>query len=160
LGFQTRPYLPGEERRTIVINAAVIPRDLVLKVGFDEQVIYGYDEVDFTTRAVAAGAHIREHRSLYTRHLHSPRGREQRRRQVHAARLYVTFKRYWWTDRRRGRALWFALIASAHLAGASVKAGGVRGVIETWRILWDAGTRTARWHRRSRAIPALGMREQ
>lgn len=55
LGFQNRKYKDGEALNTIVINSTVFPARLFREELFDEQLIYGYEEVDMATRAVRRG---------------------------------------------------------------------------------------------------------
>jgi glycosyltransferase involved in cell wall biosynthesis len=122
LGFQNRVYAADEPRQTVVMNAAVFPLHIVREIKFDEQLVYGYDEVDFTTRAVAAGARIIEDRQLMNLHHSAPSGRVDYEYQADAARLYVTFKRLWWTNRQPIRSVAFAATASAHLVAVAAAA--------------------------------------
>ncbi len=102
LGFQARPYADGEPLTSIVINATLLPRALVERLGFDPQLVYGYDEVDLASRAVRAGCAIVPCPQAVNDHRPSPRGREGYSAVLNASRLYVTFKRYAFTERRLG----------------------------------------------------------
>lgn len=141
LGFQSRPYRAGQPLRTVVINAALFPRQLLDEVSFDAGLRYGFDEVDFTTQAVARGYSILPCFEAVNEHLPSPSGREDYAEAAIAARLYVTLKRRSLTEGSPLRA-WLGFgLASAHVTLASVR-----------RLGLAAGTRTARqaigtaWH--------------
>ncbi len=59
LGFQSVPYRPGARPRTIVMNSTLAPRALFQRgASFDENLVYGYDEVDLASQAVALGFDI------------------------------------------------------------------------------------------------------
>jgi glycosyltransferase involved in cell wall biosynthesis len=133
LGFQQLGYNEGDERRTVVINATVFPATLFNELTFDERIAYGYDEVDLTTRAVAAGWRIASLPEAVNQHNHSERSREGYSGVQDATRMYVTFKRYRRTDRRPLRALTYSLVAPLHLFAASLKRAGVRGIPEAAR---------------------------
>jgi GT2 family glycosyltransferase len=135
LGHQRRPYHPGEPRRTVVMNAAVFPTSLFDVVRFDEQLVYGYDEVDLTTRAVAAGYAIAFDPEAVNVHTPSPVNRALYARHVEASRLYVTFKRYGRTEGSGAKAAAFAVLAPLHLLGSQVRAGGARGLPATAQTL-------------------------
>lgn len=127
LGFQERPYRDGEPMNTVVINATVFPLALFGRTGFDELLRYGYDEVDLTTRAAAMGFAIIAQDDAVNDHFPSETNRDEYRAVVDASRLYVTYKRYVVTDRRRWAALAFVAVAPLHLIAASVKARGIAG---------------------------------
>jgi len=115
LGFQRLAYRGDDALHTVVINSALFPAGLFERVRFDEQLVYGCDEVDFTTRACAAGYRIVLRRDAVNAHFPSSVNRDFYDRFRHASRLYVTFKRYWSTERRPLRALAFAALAPLHL---------------------------------------------
>lgn len=128
LGFQQLGYRDGDERKTVVINATVFPASLFEELEFDDRIVYGYDEVDLTTRAVAAGWRITSLPEAINEHNHSERSRAGYSEVQDATRLYVTFKRYRRTDRRPLRAVTYSLVAPLHLFAASLKRAGVRGI--------------------------------
>lgn len=139
LGFQSRPYKPGEPLRTLVINAALFPRSLFELVRFDPSLRYCYDEVDIATRAVAKGFAIVPCFDAANLHFPSPIGREQYRRNASAARLYVTLKRRRWTERAPLRAWAGFAIAGGHVCLAAIrKLGLVKGLAEAGRTLTQA----------------------
>jgi len=149
LGFQHRPYRPGEAMATIVINSTLFPTRLFREIRFDPRLVYGYDEVDLTTRAVARGYEIVSCPAAVNEHHPSPANRDYYRPYVDASRLYVTFKRYGRTEHRRLRAAAFLVAAPLHLAAARVKAdgpGGLRPAARSLRLAagYALGTRSAR----------------
>lgn len=143
LGHQKRPYSPGDVLRTVVINGTVFPQRVFDQVRFDPQLVYGYDEVDFTTRAVAAGFVIHPCFEAYNVHRPSPNGRTYYQQHVEASRIYVTRKRIFETDGKRLRARMFMAAAGAHAFTYAVRTRGPAGVPEARRTL-----RLARryWH--------------
>lgn len=122
LGYQRRPYRPGEPIKTVVINSALFPRELFRMVRFDEQLVYGYDEVDLTSRAVSAGYSIMSVSDAANRHHPSPINRDYYRPRQEAARLYVTAKRRLVTERAPIRAGGFLAVAIPHVALSAMKA--------------------------------------
>src|SRR5262249_21178732 len=113
LGFQSRHYAPGAPMYTISMIATVFPRALFDRVRFDEQLVSGYEESDLATRAVAAGMTIVPCLEACVYHRPSEAARAAARVDYHsfaeASRLYATFKRYYWTERRLARAAAFAV---------------------------------------------------
>jgi glycosyltransferase involved in cell wall biosynthesis len=138
LGFQSRPYRPGERLRTVVINATLFPREVFERVRFDPSLAYGFDEVDFTTRACAAGFEIVTCFEAANFHNPSPSGRDGYNGLASASRLYVTFKRRRWTERSRLRAWVGAAVAGGHVYLAAVKRRGLSGLGEASRTIGQA----------------------
>lgn len=126
LGFQSRPYRAGEPLHTVVINAALFPRALFDRVRFDPSLIYGLDEVDFTSQAVAAGFEIVPCFEVSNFHFPSELGREHYDEAATAARLYVTLKRRRFTEDASLRAWFGFLVSAAHVEFASVRRLGPR----------------------------------
>jgi glycosyltransferase involved in cell wall biosynthesis len=138
LGFQSRPYRPGEALHTVVINAALFPRRIFDRLQFDTNLKYGFDEVDITTQAVALGYEIVPCFDAVNYHYPSTIGRDDYGRLASASRLYVTFKRRRWTEGSRLRGwLGFAL-AAGHLYAASVKRSGIAGIAEARQTVAQA----------------------
>jgi GT2 family glycosyltransferase len=135
LGFQSRPYRPGEPLRTIVINGTVFPRRVFDRVRFDPQLVYGYDEVDFTTRAVQAGYRIEPCFDAVNAHFPSPVNRDYYAPHIDASRLYVTAKRRARTEGRPLAALGFLAVASAHVLASAVRRQGLAGSRAAGRTL-------------------------
>lgn len=138
LGFQNRSYSDGDSIRSVVINAALFPRRLFGEVRFDENLIYGCDEIDLTTRAVAKGYRIVSCPEAINHHFPSPVNRDYYGTHANASRIYVTFKRYRWTERRPGKALLFLAAATIHLCVSMAKEHGLAGVRVTPGILAEA----------------------
>lgn len=138
LGFQSRPYREGEDLHTVVINASLFPRGVFEEIGFDPSLSYGYDEVDLTTRAVAAGFRIVPCFEAANVHTPAESGRGGYSSSANASRLYVTLKRRRWTERSRVRAWSGFCFAGAHLFLASVKRRGIAGVGEARQTIAQA----------------------
>jgi GT2 family glycosyltransferase len=135
LGFQARPYRPAEAMHSIVINATVFPSELFDRLTFDEQLRYGYEEVDLASRAVVAGWVIAPCPEARNDHRPSAASRADYERFVTASRLYATFKRYLWTERRRLRATAFAVVAPLHVLAAAARTRDPRRVLMGARSL-------------------------
>lgn len=135
LGYQNRPYSLEAPMNTAVINATLFPRALFDAVRFDEQLVYGCDEVDLITRARQAGYSVRLNPEAVNFHHHTDTGRDYYQPYYEASRLYVTLKRYMKTERSPLKGLLFALVAPAHLLAHNMRHGGVRGASEWFRSL-------------------------
>lgn len=130
LGFQRAPYGAGAKLNTIVINSTLFPNSLFDKVQFDEQLVYGYDEVDIASRAVALGYRIVLCESAINQHFPSAINRDLYRSFVDASRLYVTYRRYRETDRKPLKSMVFLGAATAHLFAVRAKRNGLSGIRE------------------------------
>ena len=128
LGFQNRAYATGSTLKTIVINSAVFPMGLFSRVLFDEQLIYGSDEVDLAVRAMQAGFVLRLCPEAVNFHFPSAVNRDFYRPYTDASRLYVTFKRYFFVEKRLVRAFLYAALGPAHLLAGRINAEGIRGI--------------------------------
>jgi glycosyltransferase involved in cell wall biosynthesis len=128
LGFQNRRYKPGESLRTVVINATLFPRQLFDRVRFDPLLMYGYDEVDLTTQAVALGFVISRCVNAVNYHHPSPVSRSDYAPFTDASRLYVTLKRRKFTQRSPARA-WFAFaVGVCHAYLTAIRHDGIGGI--------------------------------
>jgi GT2 family glycosyltransferase len=152
LGFQARPYAGDDGLRSIVVNAALFPIRIFEHIRFDPQLVYGYEEVDFASRAAAAGYVIVHCPEAINEHRPSLAAREDHARHVDASRLHVTLRRYALTDRAPLRAAAFALVAPIHVLAADVKRLGPRGVYTaaatlrlTIVMLWRARKAQRQW---------------
>ena len=157
LGFQARPYAAGERMTSIVINATVFPRSLFAAHRFDDQIRYGYEEVDLASRAAFSGFRIVSCPQAVNDHRPSPRSRADYDSVLVASRLFVTFKRYALTEHRYGRAAAFAMLAPLHAIGAAGKARGLRGAWDAVRAIWRACT-YLRAHRAETSSPIKSPR--
>ena len=128
LGFQSRPYKVTESITSIVINACLFPRSLFDRYLFDERIRYGYEEVDLASRAARAGYTIVSCPEAVNDHSPSPISRAGRETVTTASRLFVTFKRYAFTDRRYTLAAVYLLIGPAHAIGAATRRRGIAGL--------------------------------
>lgn len=127
LGFQKKAYVDSTILRTIVINSTVFPMTLFQTIKFDEQLVYGYDEVDIATRASYSGFQIELCTTAINHHYPSEINRDFYQLYVNASRLYVTFKRYLYSEGRPIKAVVYAFIASSHLLASSFIHQGVVG---------------------------------
>ncbi len=140
LGFQKIPYQKGDLMQTVVINSAVFPSKIFQKVLFDEKLVYGCDEVDFTTRAVKEGCRIILCPEAINLHFPSDINRDFYKPYHEASRIYVTFKRYFSTENNSLKALFYLGIASAHTAMYTLKKEGLRGIVKaisTFRTIYS-----------------------
>ncbi|RUS45265.1 glycosyltransferase family 2 protein [Cohnella sp. AR92] len=132
LGFQSRAYRQGEPLRTIVINSTVFPIQLFGDLKFDEKLIYGYEEVDIATRAASWGYPILLAPGAVNDHYPSIVNRDYYEPYVEASRLYATFKRYRFTERRRMKAISFLAAASLHVLLHGIKE---KKLEQAWRTI-------------------------
>jgi GT2 family glycosyltransferase len=128
LGYQERAYRSNEPLNTVVINATVFPTALFRVAGFDTNLVYGCDEVDLTTRAVHLGYAIVLCSDAINDHFPSPVNRDYYQQRLNSSRLYVTFKRYAFTQRAYLKALCYAIVAPLHLAVSLSKRNGLSGL--------------------------------
>jgi GT2 family glycosyltransferase len=140
LGFQKREYRPGEPVQTVVINACVFPRVLFDDVRFDPQLVYGYDEVDVTSQAVARGYRIVPAYDVVNHHFPSQVNREYYRPHTEASRLYVTAKRRGETEGRPWAARAYLVVASLHVLVSATRRDRLRGPSSGLRTLRLAQT--------------------
>ena len=140
LGFQRRKYQAGDALNTIVINSALIPVDIARQIGFDELLVYGFEEVDFAVRARAENIRIEFCPELRNLHFPSHINRDFYSPFTDASRIYVTFKRYCLLEKNRFKAGLFWAVASVHLLAANVKRLGFRGMGATWKSLRRANS--------------------
>lgn len=155
LGFQAKRYAGEEGLRSICVNASIFPQCVFDEIQFDPQLVYGYEEVDFASRAAAAGWVIVQCPEAINDHRPSSRGRSDHDRYVEASRLHVTLRRYAMTERAPLRALAFAIVAPIHLVAADVKRLGLPGLRRSVATLVLAATMLwrARSRRRRSALP-------
>ncbi len=129
LGYQAIDYQEGDTYETVVINATIFPKALFSETLFDENLVYGYEEMDFASRAVLLhGHHIAFRPALVNAHFPSPTNRDFYAPFIEASRIYVTFKRYFWVERHRAKALGFLVLAYAHILAHDVRRKGPLGV--------------------------------
>jgi glycosyltransferase involved in cell wall biosynthesis len=128
LGYQALDYPPGAVHETVVINATVFPKTLFSSTVFDENLVYGCEEMDFASRAVLLHGHRIVFRpALANAHFPSPTNRDFYAPFAEASRIYVTFKRYFWVERRHAKAVVFLLLAYAHILAHTLRRRGFAG---------------------------------
>ncbi|MCI1773929.1 MAG: glycosyltransferase [Paenibacillus lautus] len=134
LGYQRKPY-KNENLMTVVINSTVFPMTLFNIIKFDEHLIYGYDEVDLTTRAIKCGYKIILCEEASNNHYPSNQNRDYYLPVQEASRIYVTFKRYCKTENSTIKAYLFFLIASCHVVVSKLKSNGLAGFKDAFNTL-------------------------
>ncbi len=141
MGHQALNYTAGEARETIVINATLFPRDVFAHLQFDENLVYGCDEVDFAMRAVCLhGFRIALAPLAVNHHFPSAVNRDYYAPFVEASRIYVTYKRYRWIERSRLKAACYLALAYTHVLLHGLKTRGLGGftfLASTWRTSRD-----------------------
>ncbi|TFE22643.1 glycosyltransferase family 2 protein [Cohnella luojiensis] len=135
LGFQSRPYKDEEPLKTIVINSTVFPITLFKEILFDEQLIYGYEEVDIATRAVQKGYSILLSKETINYHYPSEINRDFYKSYITTSRIYATFKRYLFTERKWFKALSFFIVALIHTILHGIKVEGSKGFLSSLRTI-------------------------
>lgn len=129
LGFQALDYAPDETLYSIVINATVFPASLFRALRFDPSLVYGYEEIDITARAVLRhGFSVRLAPAAANLHFPSAVNREFYAPFTEASRIYVTFKKYYFLERRHGKAVLFLLAASLHNLAHNLRHRGAAGL--------------------------------
>ncbi|WP_215842240.1 hypothetical protein HHS34_003985 [Acidithiobacillus montserratensis] len=111
------------------IQAAVFPVCLFSKINFDENIYFGYEDADFCNRAISLGYELSCVSSMLA--INKLPGQsslaedDEKHRsldlQIEAARLYVTFKKYFCIERRSLKSVFFLIIFSFHLMAHMVK---------------------------------------
>ncbi|RXZ81480.1 glycosyltransferase family 2 protein [Paenibacillaceae bacterium] len=135
LGYQRKVYRPADKMKTIVINSTVFPAGLFTKMQFDDQLRYGYDEVDLTTRAVEQGYQIRLCEAAINDHFPSEVNRDYYKTVIEASRIFVTFKRYFFSERRKLKGLVFFALAVMHAGAHALFRQGRRGPAQFWQTM-------------------------
>jgi glycosyltransferase involved in cell wall biosynthesis len=132
----------ADDCHAIVINATLFPRDLFrrhinsagepFEVRFDEALRYGYEEADIAGQAESCGYRIQLKSDLFNDHFPSSVNRSEYSRFVEASRLYSTYKRYRWLQKKPGKSAVFALLAPAHLTLSAAKTCRPDNVRRAW----------------------------
>lgn len=113
-----------KEYLTIHINSNLLPRAVFRQISFDENLLYGYDEMDICAQALAAGYRIEYRPALANRHvppLKDKAARAQEQSQAEGARFYTSVKRLWVLQRRPLRAIAYIVLAPLHRTAFDVK---------------------------------------
>ncbi len=152
LGFSQKPYMPGMAYRTANQQCFMLSRKLAWEMPYDEIIeAYGYEEMDFAYRAAAAGFEIRCLSNAAHIHL-APNADQPVRLEKDACRLYVTYKRLAYVDRKPLKSILFLALALPHHIAASVRRSGWRGIGEAFAHFRLAG-RMLREYRKTLAGP-------
>jgi GT2 family glycosyltransferase len=130
LGFSTKLYAPGDPYVTANSHCFILSKSVTDSMAYDENIeAYGYEEVDFAYRIVASGFSI--HCIAECKNIHlDPVLAEKSRPEKNASRLYVTFKRYAYVDRRPLAAMGFLCLAIPHHLFGSIRRRGLRGLTQ------------------------------
>lgn len=150
LGFQNVPYARSAELNTIVINSTLFPKALFETTRFDENLVYGCDEVDIALRAMRLGYRIVHSDEAVNFHYPSPVNRSYYKPHLDVSRLYITFKRYAVYQRSYLKAATFAVLAPTHCLLAAIKRRGIAGIGDACRAI-AAAARLSRESLRRRA---------
>ncbi len=104
-------------RKNINLNCNVIPRKAFSAACFDENIGYGYEDMDLCSRLTSLGYTIRYEPSLTNTHLPPVKPqREQRKRftQANRARFYTSVKRYLLWEKSPLKLVAFVFYAPMH----------------------------------------------
>lgn len=129
LGHQTIPYKQDETLKTIVINSTIFPVALFKDLVFDEQLIYGYDEVDIASRAISLGYEIILMKEAINNHFPSAINRDYYSSFKEASRIYVTFKRYRIFEKKKAKSILFIVVSIIHLLFHELKKHQIKGIL-------------------------------
>ena len=151
LGHQKLPYGPNQPVNTVVINATLFPASLFREMLFDRRLIYGYDEVDIAAQARGAGYRILLVPHAINLHFPSPVNRDYYSAHTEAARIYVTFKRYAASQRRIAKGLGFLAVSFFHSIAFHIRARGLAGIPEAFKLHRAAWKNIALWVRENLA---------
>lgn len=151
LGFQALDYQDRDRLYSIVINATVFPAAVFRALKFDQSLVYGYEEIDFTARAVFRhGFEVRLAPDIANEHFPSETNRDFYAPFTEASRIYVTFKKYFFLERKRSKAVAFLAVATAHNLAFNLRHRGLGGFARFFRT---ASTSLTYLHRCARAVP-------
>ncbi len=123
LGHFGRP--PTGRYKNINLNCNLFPRAAFAYASFDEQIAYGYEDMDLCSCLLACGFRIRYDPTLVNAHLPPEKaGATQRRQSLdrERARFYTSVKRYLLWERAPMKLLLFLVAAPIHRAAHAIKA--------------------------------------
>lgn len=147
LGFSKRRYKPGTAYNTANQQCFMLTRQLAKELPYDEIIeAYGYEEMDFAYRVAAAGYQI--HCLPDCAHIHlAPNAAQPSRPEKDACRLYVTYKRLAYVDKRPLKSLLFLALAVPHHILSSVRRTGLRGLRDAFAHIRMAAHMVERYRR-------------
>lgn len=139
LGFQSLDFGEADKVDSIVINATVFPVEVFRDLKFDLGLTYGYDENEFMMRAVYLyGYEVKVCPDVAN--FHYPLGADAPAyvTQVEANRIYVTFKKYFFIEGRKGKALFYLALAYSHNLLHQLKRRRLRGLAAFGRVAHES----------------------
>jgi len=122
LGFFER--LPEGRNETINLNSNLLPRAAFDQVQFDEEIAYGYEDMDLCSHLLSLGYEIRYEPNLMNEHFPPPLTDEQtraRRIKSERARFHTSVKRYFRWERNWTKGGAYLLVAPLHRAAHALK---------------------------------------
>jgi glycosyltransferase involved in cell wall biosynthesis len=139
MGYSTVRYETGVAQHTAHQQCFIVSRLITDSILYDENIsTYGFEEFDFAYRVAAAGFPIIPMPEYVYQHM-APASDLSFQKGPDASRLYVTFKRHYYVDRKRLRALRFIAVAVPHHFVASFRRAGLRGLGIAWANVKLAG---------------------
>jgi GT2 family glycosyltransferase len=134
LGFQSVDCKNKRIVDAMVIGSVLFPRELFDELRFEE--LTYYDEIDLATRARARGFDILLCKSAINSHYPPEVDRDIVDPPLaSASRIFVTYKRYAYTEKNPTKGVAYLLVANVHLFLSAVKRKGVAGVPEALRTV-------------------------
>ncbi|UCG34875.1 MAG: glycosyltransferase family 2 protein [Candidatus Omnitrophota bacterium] len=121
LGHQKKIPQDLKHPKTIVINSTLFPRDLFKQAQFDENLHYGYDEVDIMCQAQILGYNTVFCPEAVNKHNSSFVNRELYAEILERNRIYEMLKIYGIYERKHLKCLVYFIIASLHLFIHNIK---------------------------------------
>ena len=112
---------PAGRYETIHLNCNLFPRSAFDHAGFDESIVYGYEDMDLCSRLLSQGFHIRYCPELLNDHIRPSGVPTKRYRQKEEARFYVSLKRYLLWDKNTTKAGMYFVLAPLQRAAHSIK---------------------------------------
>jgi glycosyltransferase involved in cell wall biosynthesis len=137
-GHQDVPPRGPDDYHTIVINTTLFPRFLFAEASFDEALRYGSEEADMCAQAEAIGYRISFCPELVNDHHPSTVNREEYKQFVEASRLYSTYKRYRWLERKPLKSAIFGILAQMHMTAGILKSGRLKNFKDAWEAIGTA----------------------
>jgi GT2 family glycosyltransferase len=141
VGWQNVHYKEGDTIKTVVINSAVFPFGAFKDTLFDEQLVYGNDEVDFTTRVIQKGFKIILLPEAINFHYPSTINRDYYEPYHDATRIYVTFKRYFDTENNKLKGFIYLPYALVHAVAFNFRYRGLPGLMATLKHTYPLSLR-------------------
>ena len=139
LGFQSVDCANEQVINAIVIGSVLFPRELFDEIRFEE--LTYYDEIDLATRARSRGFDILLCKSAINCHYPPKVDKEVADSPLaNASRIYVTHKRYAYTEGNPIKGAIYLLVATVHVFLSAIKRGGAASVpnaLRTLRISFD-----------------------